>query len=97
MYVALAAVFAAILYFWQGRQSRLEFVTGYVLELSLSVDNLFIFLVIFNYFAVPEEAATPRAVLGSPGRTDSARSLHRRRSRADPPLSLGAVTYSARC
>jgi tellurite resistance protein TerC len=40
--------------FWQGRQIALEFVTGYVLELSLSVDNLFIFLVIFRYFAVPE-------------------------------------------
>ena len=55
MYVALAAVFALILHFWQGPQAGLEFVTGYVLELSLSVDNLFIFLVIFNYFAVPEQ------------------------------------------
>jgi TerC family integral membrane protein len=55
IYVALAAVFAAILYFWQGQQSALEFVTGYVLELSLSVDNLFIFLVIFNFFAVPKQ------------------------------------------
>jgi len=55
MYVALAAAFAAILYFWQGHQPALEFVTGYVLELSLSVDNLFVFLVIFNYFAVPDE------------------------------------------
>jgi tellurite resistance protein TerC len=55
MYVALAAVFALILHFWQGPQAGLEFVTGYLLELSLSVDNLFIFLVIFNYFAVPEQ------------------------------------------
>lgn len=55
MYVGLAAAFAAIIYFWQGHQVALEFVTGYVLELSLSVDNLFIFLVIFNYFAVPDE------------------------------------------
>jgi len=55
MYLALAAVFAVLLYLWQGHQAALEFVTGYVLELSLSVDNLFIFLVIFNYFAVPEE------------------------------------------
>ncbi len=54
VYVALAAAFAVIVYFWQGHQAALEFVTGYVLELSLSVDNLFVFLVIFNYFSVPE-------------------------------------------
>jgi tellurite resistance protein TerC len=55
MWVGLAAAFAGIVFFWQGRQVAIEFVTGYVLELSLSVDNLFIFLVIFRYFAVPEE------------------------------------------
>jgi tellurite resistance protein TerC len=54
MYVVLALGFAGILYFWQGPQNSLEFVTGYVLELSLSVDNLFVFLVIFKYFSVPE-------------------------------------------
>ena len=46
--------FSAILFIWQGRQTALEFAAGYLLELSLSVDNLFLFLVIFNYFAVPE-------------------------------------------
>jgi tellurite resistance protein TerC len=55
MYVVLALLFAAGLYFWQGPQSGLEFLTGYVLELSLSVDNLFVFLVIFKYFSVPED------------------------------------------
>jgi tellurite resistance protein TerC len=55
LYVVLAIAFSAMLSFWQGRQAGLEFVTGYVLELSLSVDNLFVFLVIFNYFSVPEE------------------------------------------
>jgi tellurite resistance protein TerC len=55
MYVVLAAAFAVLLSFWQGHQAALEFVTGYVLELSLSVDNLFVFLLIFNYFSVPEE------------------------------------------
>jgi tellurite resistance protein TerC len=55
MYVVLALLFAGALYFWQGPQSGLEFLTGYVLELSLSVDNLFVFLVIFKYFSVPDE------------------------------------------
>jgi tellurite resistance protein TerC len=55
MWIALAAAFAGLLFFWQGRQVALEFVTGYVIELSLSVDNLFIFLVIFRYFSVPEQ------------------------------------------
>jgi tellurite resistance protein TerC len=55
IWIGMAAAFAAFVFFWQGRQVALEFVTGYVLELSLSVDNLFLFLVIFRYFAVPEE------------------------------------------
>jgi tellurite resistance protein TerC len=55
MWMGLAAGFAALIFFWQGRQVALEFVTGYVLELSLSVDNLFLFLVIFRYFSVPEQ------------------------------------------
>lgn len=55
MWIALAGGFAAIVYFWQGPQTALEFVTGYVVEFSLSVDNLFVFLVIFRYFAVPDD------------------------------------------
>jgi tellurite resistance protein TerC len=55
IYVLLAAGFAVLLYFWQGQQIALEFVTGYVLEVSLSVDNLFVFLLIFNFFAVPDQ------------------------------------------
>ena len=52
---ALAGAFAVLVYFWHGRSATLEFVTGYVIELSLSVDNLFVFLVIFRYFRVPNE------------------------------------------
>jgi tellurite resistance protein TerC len=55
VWIGLAAAFAGAVFFWQGRQVAIEFVTGYVLELSLSVDNLFLFLVIFRYFSVPEE------------------------------------------
>ena len=53
MWIALAGIFAGVIYFWHGRASSLEFVTGYVIELSLSVDNLFVFLLIFRYFRVP--------------------------------------------
>jgi tellurite resistance protein TerC len=52
-WIALAAGFAAFLYFWRGRTPTLEFATGYLIELSLSVDNLFVFLLIFRYFHVP--------------------------------------------
>jgi len=54
-WIALAASFAVVVLFWKGHQSALEFVTGYVVELSLSVDNLFVFLVILRYFSVPGE------------------------------------------
>lgn len=55
IWIALALSFAGILFFWQGQKPALEFITGYVIELSLSVDNLFVFLLIFRYFSVPQE------------------------------------------
>jgi len=55
MWIGLALSFALVLYFWQGRTVSLEFTTGYLIELSLSVDNLFVFLVIFRFFRVPSE------------------------------------------
>lgn len=55
IWIALAATFAGILYATQGRTAALEFSTGYVIELSLSADNLFIFLLIFRYFRLPDE------------------------------------------
>jgi tellurite resistance protein TerC len=55
VWVGLAAAFAVVVYFWHGRPASLEFVTGYVIELSLSVDNLFVFLLIFRFFKVSPE------------------------------------------
>ena len=55
MWVALAIAFTVVVYFWHGRTASLEFATGYLIELSLSIDNLFVFLVIFRYFRVPAE------------------------------------------
>jgi tellurite resistance protein TerC len=52
-YVGLAAVFAGLLYAFRSTTSGNEFVAGYVMEYSLSVDNLFVFLIIITRFAVP--------------------------------------------
>src|SRR5689334_4342194 len=55
MWISLAAAFAVFVYFWRGKTPALEFTTGYLVEESLSVDNLFVFLLIFRYFRVPGE------------------------------------------
>ena len=54
VYVGLAAVFAAGLFWFGGREQGTAFVAGYVTEYSLSVDNLFVFLLIMTAFAVPK-------------------------------------------
>lgn len=51
--VLLAGLFAVWLWDREGQTAALEFVTGYLIELSLSVDNLFVFILVFQYFAVP--------------------------------------------
>ena len=55
VWVTLALIFAALVFHYQGHVRGLEFLTGYVIELSLSVDNLFVFLLIFSYFKVPSK------------------------------------------
>ena len=55
-WAGLAAVFNIMLYVTEGHEKGLLFTTCYLIEYSLSVDNLFVFLAIFSYFAVPREA-----------------------------------------
>jgi tellurite resistance protein TerC len=54
-WLVLALLFGAVLWLWQGPQSGSEYLTGYLLERSLSLDNVFVFAVILSYFAVPRE------------------------------------------
>lgn len=54
VWVTLATCFAAALWFFDGHQTALEFAAGYVVEQALSVDNLFVFLLLFGYFKVPD-------------------------------------------
>jgi len=53
VWVTLALLFNAGIYIWLGSEKALEFFTGYLIEYSLSVDNLFVFIIIFSYFTVP--------------------------------------------
>jgi tellurite resistance protein TerC len=55
LYVVLALLFAAGLFWIRGEQAGVEFLTGYLIEKSLSVDNIFVIVLIFTYFAVPAE------------------------------------------
>lgn len=53
IWIAMAMAFAVGVYFWRGPEIGLQFLTGYLIEESLSVDNLFVMLMIFTYFRVP--------------------------------------------
>ena len=55
IWVGLALIFNFGIYYLWGQEKALEFLTGYVIEKSLSVDNLFVFLMIFQYFNTPSE------------------------------------------
>lgn len=54
-WVSIALAFNAGVYYYLGQQKAIEFLTGYIIEESLSVDNLFVFLVLFKYFKIPPQ------------------------------------------
>jgi tellurite resistance protein TerC len=54
-WLVLAIGFGAVMWFWQGSEAGSEYLAGYLLERSLSLDNIFVFAVLFAYFAVPAE------------------------------------------
>ena len=53
VWIALSLIFNVGIYFWQGQAKALEYFTGYVIEKSLSVDNIFVFVLVFSYFKTP--------------------------------------------
>src|SRR5512139_3321094 len=52
LWISLALLFSVFVLFQFGKTKALEFLTGYVIEYSLSVDNIFVFILIFTYFGV---------------------------------------------
>jgi tellurite resistance protein TerC len=55
VWVFLAMVFNTIIFYWRGQQQALEFFTGYLVEKALSIDNIFVFIMIFGYFQIPSK------------------------------------------
>lgn len=53
-WIALSLLFCLGIYLWQGKEQALTFLTAYLVEKSLSIDNIFVFIVIFSFFKVPE-------------------------------------------
>ena len=51
----LAMSYCGFVWWWKGERTAVEFLTGYIIEASLSVDNIFVFILIFGYFKVPAE------------------------------------------
>jgi len=54
-WIVLALMFNAGVYYFEGTQKALEFLTAYLIEKSLSVDNIFVFLMVFSYFGIPSK------------------------------------------
>jgi tellurite resistance protein TerC len=55
VWIAMAMAFSVVILYWKGQDDFMLFITGYVIEKSLSVDNLFVFLLIFSYFKTPNQ------------------------------------------
>ncbi len=60
-WITLGLLFGGVIFVFRGHQDGLEYLTGYLIEKSLSVDNIFIFLLIFQYFDVPD-SLQPKAL-----------------------------------
>lgn len=53
IWICLSLIFNALIYYWFGESKAIEFFTGYVIEKSLSIDNIFVFVLVFKYFQIP--------------------------------------------
>jgi TerC family integral membrane protein len=55
VWISIGVAFTAVMYFWHGGPAATEYISGYLIEKSLSVDNVFVWALIMSYFAVPRE------------------------------------------
>jgi tellurite resistance protein TerC len=72
LWVSLSLLFAAAVWHWRGAEEGKEFLTGYIIELSLSMDNVFVIALIFSFFRIPRKYNT-RCFSGHHGSVSDAR------------------------
>lgn len=53
VWITLALLFNGLIYYWFGEHIAIDFLTGYLIEKSLSIDNIFVFVLVFGYFQIP--------------------------------------------
>ena len=87
-WVALSLVFNVVVWRFMGPEKGLEFLTGYLIEKSLSVDNIFVFVLIFSYFAVPAKYQHRVLFWGILGALVMRGAMIVRGRGADPPVPL---------
>ena len=72
-WIAIALVFGVFFWAWQGSEAGSQYLAGYLIERSLSLDNIFVFAVILAYFAVPEQQVQAKVLAwGSSSRSSCA-------------------------
>ena len=81
IWTVVGAGFAGVLLFLDGRTAAEEYLAGFLVEKSLSLDNLFVFAVLFSFLAVPAEQRRRVLLYGIGGRDRAARPVHPRRRR----------------
>ena len=90
-YIGAAILFGIGVWYFAGAQYGGEFFAGWLTEYSLSVDNLFIFIIIMTKLQVPQAVPADRAPHRHRDRTGHARDLHRGRRGRDQPVQLGLL------
>ena len=86
IWITIGVAFTGVIFWWHGDQAAGEYISGYLIEKSLSVDNVFVWAVIFSYFAVPPKYQFRTLFWGVFGALDPAGDLHLRRGGAHPAV-----------
>lgn len=91
IWVAIGVLAGGVIWAVYGAEFGQQYFAGYVIEKSLAIDNVFVWAIIFSYFAVPLAVPAPRALPRRARCPGLPRDLHRRRLRAHRVVRLGAL------